>query len=477
MEITSDSGDFQIGTNDGLSCMPIQSITENILLGINGDQTSVQLSDIAPALRTIHATQEDRAKYWSASTAMPDSYQRHSDWNTYGSARNPLAAYGENSAEPNRGGFEYEVISPTKVRVIVTEPLFISPLLMLDGAAEGMVNISQLTLQLQLKSDLGLAWSHASTGNAIGAVSVTFYQPPEVMLRYLTPDSLQKTPMLQTLPYHRPQQYVKTMPNLADGASVSNFVSDSVKLGQVPLKAIVFARRSRGTSNFTTTQSFLRLTHLQLTFDNQASLLGTASEQQLHEMSVKNGSNLTWSDWGKYRGSVAVVNFGSDIGLPDDLAPGTQGQFNAQFQASFKNVSGDPIDAEMYVVYIYEGSYEIMPNAARSTLGNLTRGVVLEAVENSDHIDATEHDMLAGGSFLSGLSHFIKKAARGIATIAKIATPVVAAVAPEFAPIAAGVGAVSDATASALGGSLAGGGVSGGALAGGRLNRRSRRVR
>jgi hypothetical protein len=480
MRITAVGGNFQIGHNDALSSFPIAAITENVLLNINGDATSVQLSDIAPALRTVNNSYADRTLHWSGTTAMPDAFQRFSDFMEPGamggSARNPLAAYGENSAEPPRGGFFYEYDEvkdpePPSVIVEVVEPLFISPLIQRGGDDEGMVNVNQFTLQLQLKSDLGLVWSHASvtahnpTPNPITAVTVEFLEPPELLMRYITPDALQAIPEKQTLPYYRPQQYVKTLtPGLANNATLPLVPSDAVKLGQVPARALIFARRSRATSSLLTTQNFLRLTQLSLTFDNQAGLFASASEQHLWQMSVKNGSNLSYPEWRRYRGSVCVVDFGEDIGLPDDLAPGTQGQFNVQWYASFQNVSGAAIDAEYYVVYIYEGSYEIVPNSARSTLGNLTRGEVLASTKEAPEIHASVHESAAGGSFFSKLKHFVHNLAVGVGKAAQVAAPVLAAVAPEAAPIAMAAGKAAQAVGSATGGATAGGRIAGGRL-------------
>jgi len=442
MRFVATGGPFMIGLADSPASFPLSSIIESIAVTINGNITTVQLGDIAAALRTMHNTPEDRRKYWSTTTAQPDSFQQFGDWTTFGSARNPLAGYGENSAEPTRGGFPFVLNAPNDVTYTFTEPILVDPLLALSGQDEGFVNVNQFLVTIQLKNNLSLAWSTDSVTNPlITSVAVSFPSPPAIVFRQFTPGQLQKIPPRQILPFSNPQIYRKNLtPALAPGASLSLFASDSIKLSMVPRRALVWAQRTSPTRNFNTTQNFLGISQISLQWDNQAALLSVATEEQLWEMSQKNGSNLSWHDWHKYRGACAIIDFGEDVGLGDDLAPGTQGQFSAQFLVTLTNLNSAPIDAELFIVWINEGTLTVVPNGSVSNLGNLTREIVLASIE-SPPIHPSAHEQLAGGSLWTGVKNLVRNVAKELAPFAPILG--LAAGAAGLGGLAKGIGAAS----------------------------------
>jgi len=147
---------------------------------------------------------------------------------------------------------------------------------------------------------------------------------------------------------------------------------------------------------------------------------------------------------------------------------GCQGQYTIQIQMTVENDSGATFTGEFYQVFMMEGTFSISENFARASLGNLTNDIVLRAKAGSEEIDYHHLNRIHGGSFWSGLKSFVNKVARGVQSVLPIASKVVSAVAPEFAPIVSGVGQVANIARSATGGRLAGG-----RLAGGRVSRRA----
>jgi hypothetical protein len=96
---------------------------------------------------------------------------------------------------------------------------------------EGFVNVNSLDVNLRFSSDVGRVMCHSSLGNPITSVSCTFYQAPELLINYLTPNMLQPIPELQVLPYQSCQEYIRTMSQLAIGGSQTVFsVTQSVFL-------------------------------------------------------------------------------------------------------------------------------------------------------------------------------------------------------------------------------------------------------
>lgn len=135
-----------------------------------------------------------------------------------------------------------------------------------------------------------------------------------------------------------------------------------------------------------------------------------------------------------------------------------------------ENDTGATFQGEFFQVFMMEGTFSISENFARASLGNLTNDVVLRTKAQGEEMDYHHYTRIHGGSFWSGLKSFVNKVARGVQSVLPIASKVVSAVAPEFAPIVSGVGQVANVARQATGGRLAGG-----RLAGGRMSRKSMR--
>ena len=206
-------------------------------------------------------------------------------------------------------------------------------------------------------------------------------------------------------------------------------------------------------------------------------MFSSASEQDLFEISKRNGLNLSYQQWRKYRGGVFCLEFGKDIGLLDNEAPGVQGQYTMQIQMDVSNVSGADFIPEFYQLFLMEGTFSIAENMGRASLGNLTQQAVLASKE-APELDYNHYQTLQGGSFWSSLKSFVNKISRGVQKGVKIAetlAPAVVGAFPELAPFAGALpllGQVAGGVRGATGGRLAGG-----RLAGGRMSRRAMRNR
>lgn len=462
LEFTSDSGAFQLGTNDGTAQFPFSQLCDVATLTINGESLSENVSDKLSALLCYGNTAEDRCKSWSSTPAQPDQYQRYSDWATYGSARNPLASFGENSNEPSRGAFEYEVVSPTVVRVVVVEPIWVSPLFQgLGHMQEGMCNVNQLSFNLRFKADTSRAWSHSSLGNAITNVTCKFYQAPELLVEYHTPAMLDRLPEVQTLSYNKCEEYLRAVPTLSAGASTT-VLSDSIRLSQIPRSLYLFVRHAESETNFQFPQSFLTIDNLQLNWSNQTSLFSGATKQDLYEMSVRNGLNVSYPEFSKYRGSVLCIDFGKDLGLLDSEAPGTQGSWTLSTQLTVRNTSGANFTGMFYMVVVKQGTVSISQNACRASTGNFSPQMVLMAKEQPG-MSYEDYRSLRGGSFWSSFKSTIGKIGRWASRLA----PAISMALPQYAPAIQMAGKLGDTVANMTGEGY-GRIVGGGRLVGGR---------
>jgi hypothetical protein len=469
IDITTDQP-MVLGVEDCLRQFPLSSIVEVSTISINGESVSDNTQSKLHALLTYGNTPADRDRSSSVSPCQPDQYQQYSSWTTLGSARNVACFYGENSAEQSRGGFPVEVISPTRIRAVVCEPIFVSPMVQgLSGTAqEGMVNVNEFTLNLRHSSNVGRVLSHSTNGNAITAVSVSFYQAPELLISVYTPDLLQRIPELQILSYSKPNEYIRQMSPILAGAS-QNVFSDTIRLSQIPRYIYLFARRSDATSTFATADSFCSIENISVQWGNDSGLLSSATKQQLYEINRRSGSNLSWAQWSQYRGSVLALELGRDIGLQSFEAPGVNGAYTIQVQVNFKNQSNSTFTGQFYLVTLNQGTFSISPNTARSSLGGLTPEQVL-ASRNSPEMTRDNYEGLHGGSFWSSLKNIVNKVATAVAPALTAYNPALGSIATGVAGLTSGSGmGMNQAVMSAL---PSGGRRVGGMMDSGRVRRR-----
>jgi len=400
---------LQLGTNDALRQFPLNSLIDVTTLQINGESISDNTGSSLHALTCYGMDKKTRRSQLATTPSMPDAFQEYSDWNTYGNARSPLSDYGEVDSEQSRGGFVVQSISSTNFRVIVTEPLFLSPLWSHGKEEEGMINVNSLRLSLRFKAGLDRILSHASTGGAITSVTTTFYQAPELLINYITPSLVQPLPELQVLPYTKPQHYIKDVPSLGAGATTT-VISDTVRLSTIPRKLYLYVAHSEASKTFGVSDSFLKINNVNMTWGNQAGLFSSATPEQLYTMSVENGLTVDYAGFSKYRGSVVGIVFGKDVGLEPNESPGVNGSYNIQVQMQVENTGTSAFVGTFYMTVINDGTFSIGNNSARASIGNLTSEMVMLARESPQ---AQYHDIY-GGSFWQHLKSIVNKVARGV---------------------------------------------------------------
>ena len=455
---------------------PLQSVLDVLTVQINGESISDNVSDKIHALLAYGNTAEDRNKSWSQTAAQPDQYPTYELLNPLGSGRQVAAKYGENVLETPRGGF-YKVEEKAKSAIWeFTEPLILSPFYEgLGGQTEGFINVNQFNISLRFR-DLTRMISSAID---LAGLTVTFVKKPEILITYITPDLTQGIPTLQTLPYHKSQDYVKRIEGGAK-ARGDNFeiTSDTLRLSQIPRKMYIFAKERRDVADYKSTDTFARIKNVSILWNNQSGLLANASEQDLHEISLRNGCNISWTQWAQHRGSVLCIEFGKDIGLLDNEAPGVRRQHVIQIKTQFECLR-DNWEGEVFTLMVMEGTFQISENVGRATLGNLTSEMVM-ASRGGIQMDYHHYQSLQGGGFLTSMKSFVNKLARGVQGAAKFAEHAAPAFVKQFpglAPVAAAlpvVGRIAGDVRHLTGGSVSG--VSGGGMSGGRL-RRGRRGR
>lgn len=422
-----------LSTEDAPRAFPIHSTLQTLEVVLNGQSFSLNINEYIHALLRFNVLRKDRCLNYSYTPAYPDQYLNYNDWTNPligGSARNPFAAYGENSAEMSRGAYQPVTnlnIAPlnSTLQYEFTEALMISPLLPGREDDEGFINLNRFEVTLKFIPAINQMWSSNGLVSNIRNVTISFFQAPELHVRYLKPvESFIKPPMV-TYPYYKPFQYTRSLITINPiPAAPGNYPvpyttvqSDTIQLNQVPHKLYAFLRPSLNLSNaansFIIPNIFTRIGGMELQWDNQI-LLSKATEQQLYEMGVHAGYNQSYVQWSYFTGSIICLEFGRSIGLSESEAPGSMGQHTLQISLRVANMGSTVTSYDMYLLPVYLGHVEISENYCRATIGNLTSQVVLNA-KPSSYLDYRHYQMyqnLSGGNIFGTLKNIVNKIAK-----------------------------------------------------------------
>ncbi len=165
---------------------------------------------------------------------------------------------------------------------------------------------------------------------------------------------------------------------------------------------------------------FARITNLNIQFNTQSGFLSGATEHDLYNIAVKNGYCGSFSSFHTYSGAVIPINFGSDIGLSYTQAPGAQGNYQLQVNATIVNPNQtDTINYSLYVYVIYEGTATVTKSNFITQLGVVSAQDVLNAktLPFTDWSDLHMQSAVYGGGFFGSVGNFFSKLADGVGKV------------------------------------------------------------
>ena len=436
---------------------PLAAITDSLTVKINGSAVSMQVAELIHPLMHFNTDSKLKTHELSSTPSCPDQSQEYHDLNS--DIRNPLQMYGDSNDENvmGRGGFPFKIVrndgSGAIVDFVVTEPLFMNPFAWGSTEHNGFVNIQSMDFNFNFISNAwARVWSHDDNLTALTGGSVQFNnfpsslpfsyesQVPLLLFKYVSPQDLTVIP--KNLPYSYPyfdvQRYITTFGSVvAGGATPIN--SNNIRLTSVPRRMFLFARNTNNTmqSNARYTDSFASITGVSINWNNRNSLLNTASQEQLYQISRRNGCNLSYTQWagipvyktGDFTNqivgcsSIMCINPVVDLGLGELEAAGLSEDINLQITVQIKNTGANPMIIDLYLVIINEGVFTITGSGSAETQINvLSRMDILDAQQSPAISLAEIKDNFGAGSFLSGLKDKLKES-KIVSTVGKLAAP------------------------------------------------------
>jgi hypothetical protein len=235
--------------------------------------------------------------------------------------------------------------------------------------------------------------------------------------------------------YDRYLSQINTTTAIASGAT-QTLTSNSLQLNQVNDLIMIAVRRPISSQTNLLSDGFMTISKISLTYNNTAGLLSTLSNQQLFELSQKNGSNQTYQEFSGYAniggkvitssetgqaddieangyftiatgGSLLVINPAKDLNLPVYLSAGSLGQFQLQFTVDVTNQYDDAITPEIVVYTMNSGLWVCQNGSAQTYTGILTKEAVLASKEGKSVPKIAQHefDRLVGGRLMDNRGH------------------------------------------------------------------------
>lgn len=263
----------------------------------------------------------------------------------------------------------------------------------------------------------------------LNAPTVTFNNPV-LLFKYVTPSLLQKLPRSISYPYFSVDRYPTVASSaLAPDAQVI-LQSNNIQLKSIPRKIYFFARRQNSDESMTTTDTYFGIKNISVNWNNESGLLSSATQQDLYNISKKNGVNLSWSQWaGDYSfvgqtpantskiglvGSIICLEMGTDIALREDECPGMLGTYQLQINATIKNINTvDTITPALYLIIVSEGVFTVLDNRSVSQIGVVSKMDVIDS-RLSPFVDYNMLYNIHGGNFWSSLKSFGQKVLHGL---------------------------------------------------------------
>jgi len=439
----------------------LSKATNTISVAINGEAFATNLNQYVRALERYHNDIYEQDINLSYTPTMLDQSLQYSD--LVGFARSELRGYGDNPLQNPRGGFQGALITRNdstgapgdiaQVTLSLTEPIYMSPLAHGNHRAPSFTQIDTINIIQTLGGRgngvfgglAGALWSHAVPAGPVSTftnVSVSVLGANAIFQYITAPLTLPKQLTL-VYPYVNPVYYATEQPAIAAGAPIgqpqvtSQLNLNNVQLNSIPNKVYLWVGKRDMDNSMTDTDTYLQITNVSITFNNQPGILGSADQQSLYRISTRNGCNENFRQWSYNCGSVLCLKFGEDIPLGSDLlAAGSRGSYNFSAQVTVANNFAAGVVPQVSALFIQTGTVTISNGEVMKNVGILTDNDVLNTkAQGGQPIQAADSSSALGGGFWNDFLNVFKRIGR---TAINVAKPAVAALAPEFMPIVTG---------------------------------------
>ena len=418
---------------------PLTHIAENVSLTLNGSSVSMNYADALTAFKRFNTDMNLTQVDLTGCPTFMDKYAQYAEG--LGSNRNALATYQSSGAELGRGSFKLDSVVGNSVgdgvsvknvviRFTTTEPLFLSPLLYSSRHLDaGLLGVNNIGININFAGNLERVWSQSVTDLlASGVVTTTATlgsgttEVPVLLVEYLNIPTIEGSQIPDSViyEYNRVETYSNNLSTSLPAGSAGIFVNNAIQLSACPKKIYIYATTPRGSKTANDTDTFLPITSLSLQYLNVAGQFSSMNQNDLFNMSVKNGLQMSFQEFsGRTSGNPTnadVALCGSpicidttDLALPSNISSGVLVNSQLQFQVGLANWDSVSKPVNIYVVVCNEGIFEIGNGSATNMVGILSAEQVVKTRLTGENVDKTRSGNMMGAGLWEDFKSLVSK--------------------------------------------------------------------
>jgi hypothetical protein len=408
----------------GLREAPVSSVLTTLESKFNSNQNVVQMSDIIHALLKYNTCSALIEGHLSTSTFYPDQSQNYSD--LIGASSNPLGSYVDyiKGAQHQRGCWNMQIVTNTPTSATFTfsisENLFLSPYHYgINDNVAGFRGIQTIDTTFTFGNlSRMICYVNPDIENISNVnISVTFgaMPQPQLLFEYLTPRQEMMIPASVPAQYgmYRIDRYPTNGATAAPNAN-QIIVSNNIQLDQIPEILYIYCRENNNNLTPFDTDCFYQINSVNITLNGKNGILASATQEQLYDISVKNGLEMSYVEFSGGPvplavstanplgtligtvGSVICLRFGEDIPL-NSGAPGMATNMMMQVNVGVTNINQtETTNPVLYLVTVKASVLEFL-----NTSSSLFQGFTPEIAANSDDypmVSKADLMMVQGGA-------------------------------------------------------------------------------
>lgn len=478
--IPIDANVFSPGLNVCLQSMPFHRLVTNATTTINSSQVDCNVQNYLTAFLQMQ-NEEDLHEYSSFCPTMQDRILDYTQFrnvtnNAAGNTliglynNNPFQGYLQSGLNKNcvtRGSHPINITSVLKDggggdpdslisdpaggggneaqtftidwNVDVVEPVIIEPWMFSKKAqnCDSFIGVNRVNLRYNLSSTLGsrvissaYTMVAANAGNSF-ETTLTNVVDPLLIVEYLTANSTVLIPARVITPFVQVYDYISQ--STVNNAATTSIQFQSLQLGEVPGKIIIFCRKKLSNLKNSDSDSVFPIQKISVSFNNRTSLLNAFTPDQLYLMSKRNGlNNVDYYQFLGYAqkynrdyvagastaanniylsGGCLVLNPALDLslGATPFISAGSMGQYNLSFTLDVSNPYGAAVDCEVVCLLLNERMLETSSGYSKVIAPSFNQQLVASTIDKA----AVAYDS-AGESEIMGGKNMSTIVARGI---------------------------------------------------------------
>jgi hypothetical protein len=434
--VTAGQTAFSYGVTDSFQKFPFNQLLENVNFKMNSQSTILQTREIMTPLLTMYKD-SDFNQY--DTPHMSDTFIAYEQASLTNASVLSNRTNGMRDTVPPRGSYDVVIgtcehrnaagalldalfvsanVTDTftfTLSIKTTEPLlFLSPFLFSDSHGDaGMYGINQFTLTCALNNQCNNIL--CSSNDWTHTVSLTNVElaKHKLNMHYVTPQPDEILGLQNSLNHVTYDRYMFNDSQIMAANTTTDVTTNSFVLQTIPNRIIVCVREPLNAKKTSDTASFYSIEKISIHFQNIQSILVNAGQNQLYQLSKKNGSKQSWLDFkGNCRGnagakvgtvgSVLVIS-SEDLNLPSYLTNGSVGSYTISMRITIRNnKSTATTNQEVMIIPEYQGVVSFNSGKTEYSQGIGKQDVTSATGEQHGLSDSFVKQFSSDASFSSG---------------------------------------------------------------------------